>query len=167
MEVWKDIIGYEGLYQISNKGRVRSLDHIAIHRGYPYKKRGKVLSVRRNTKGYHQYRLYKNGISWYPKVYRLVAEHFLDNPNNLPQVHHLDEDKDNNSVENLEWCTGVYNIQQSIPKQYQLKSPEGTLITVRNLAAFCREVGLTAANLHKTMAGVRTHHKGWVLCQVL
>lgn len=167
MEIWKDVSGYEGLYQVSNKGRVRSLDHTTTHRGFDHKKRGKILSVRKDGKGYHQYRLYKNGKSWYPKAHRLVAEHFIDNPNNFPQINHIDEDKDNNSVNNLEWCTGTYNMQQFFAKRYQLRSPEGQLITINNLSEFCRDYGLTAPNLHKTLKGTRQHHKGWVLCQIL
>ena len=97
MEEWKDIKGYEGLYQISNKGRVKSL----------YNK-SKILRPGKR-KGYFFVWLYKNKKRKQYSIHRLVAEHFLLNPDNLPVVNHKDENKLNNNVENLEWCTVEYN----------------------------------------------------------
>ena len=96
MEEWKNVIGYEGLYEVSNIGNVRNV------------KRNTLLRLSKNQ-GYIQVWLYKNGIRAGLKVHRLVAEAFLPNPDNLPQVNHKDEDKTNNRVENLEWCTAKYN----------------------------------------------------------
>ena len=96
MEEWKNVIGYEGLYEVSNTGNVRNV------------KRNTLLRLSKNQ-GYIQVWLYKNGIRAGLKVHRLVAEAFLPNPDNLPQVNHKDEDKTNNRVENLEWCTAKYN----------------------------------------------------------
>ena len=97
MEEWKNVIGYEGLYEVSNIGNVRNV------------RRNTLLKLSKNNYGYIQVSLYKNGIRTGLKVHRLVAEAFLPNPDNLPQVNHLDEDKTNNRVENLEWCTAKYN----------------------------------------------------------
>lgn len=98
-EIWKDILGYEGLYQVSNFGRVKSL------------KFGKerILKLTKDKDGYLIVNLYKNNKSKTFKVHRLVAEAFIPNPDNLPQVNHKDEDKSNNIVSNLEWCDVKYN----------------------------------------------------------
>ena len=98
-ENWKDIEEYEGLYQISDKGRIKSI-------GYG---KERILNLKRNTKGYLQVNLSKNGEHKWCLIHRLVALAFLSNPNNLPQVNHKDEDKTNNKVENLEWCDSKYN----------------------------------------------------------
>lgn len=96
IEEWRDIKGYEGLYQVSNLGKVRN-------------KKGKVLKQYRNNKGYPCVHMYKNNKYKTKNVHRLVAISFIENPNNLPQVNHKDEDKTNNVVTNLEWCTNKYN----------------------------------------------------------
>ena len=97
MEEWKNVIGYEGLYEVSNKGNVRNV------------RRNKLLRLPKNYYGYIQVCLYKNGISTGFLVHRLVAQAFIHNPDNLPQVNHKDEDKTNNNVDNLEWCDQAYN----------------------------------------------------------
>ena len=106
MEEWRDIKGYEGLYQISNKGRVKTL-------GNNKTRKEKILSPRKRN-GYFSVRLCKKGEK--PKefnIHRLVAQAFLLNPYNLPVVNHKDENKLNNNVENLEWCTQAYNVNYS------------------------------------------------------
>ena len=100
-EIWRDIKGYEGLYQVSNLGRVKSLN-------YNHTKKEKILNLA-NSKGYLHVTLYKNSKYKIYKVHRLVAIHFIENPNSYSQVNHKDENKQNNKVENLEWCTQEYN----------------------------------------------------------
>lgn len=98
-ESWKDIEGYEGLYQVSNKGNVKSLvdnNGVSIE---------KILKPFIGSNGYLQVILYKNKTSKIYAVHRLVANAFLPNPTNLPCVNHKDENVENNNVENLEWCT--------------------------------------------------------------
>lgn len=104
MEIWKDIKGYEGLYQVSNMGQVKSLGN-----GKSNKSKLKVMKQQLNHKGYPMINLCKNGVTKGVSVHRLVAINFIPNPNNLPQVNHIDEIKTNNCVENLEWCTNEYN----------------------------------------------------------
>ncbi len=101
-EIWKDIEGYEGLYQVSNLGRVKSLN---------YKRTGKekILIYRKHKNGYIYIGLCKDGIVKSFRVHRLVAKTFISNPNNYEEVNHKDEDKSNNCVENLEWCNPKYN----------------------------------------------------------
>lgn len=103
MEEWKDIKGYEGLYQISNRGRVKSL-------GNNKTRKEKILSLKPGNNGYIRVYLCRKREKTKPfLVHRLVAQAFLPNPDNLPVVNHKDENKLNNNVENLEWCTYQYN----------------------------------------------------------
>lgn len=104
-ENWKDIKGYEGLYQVSDRGRIKSLN-------YNHTGKEKLLKPKTNRKkGYLNIALYKYGKTEYPSVHRLVAEAFIPNPDNLPQVNHKDENPTNNNVDNLEWCTAKYNLE--------------------------------------------------------
>lgn len=100
MENWKEIKGYEGLYQISDTGRVKSLHN---YRG------GNSILKPRLKKGYYTIGLRKNNVRKWYLISRLVADAFIPNPNNLPQVNHKDENKLNNNVDNLEWCSVLYN----------------------------------------------------------
>lgn len=97
VEIWRDIKDYEGLYQVSNLGRVRN------------SRTGKLLKPYTNNNGYLIVQLCKNCKYKRLLIHRLVAQAFIDNPDNLPQVNHKDEDKLNNCVDNLEWCSISYN----------------------------------------------------------
>jgi hypothetical protein len=121
-EIWRDIAGYEGYYQVSNFGRVRSLDKMQNYNGSARLHKGKILKPNNDGRGYLIVDLSKNNRSVTRTIHRLVAMAFLDNPNNLPQVNHKDEVKTNNFVfvnedgtvdydkSNLEWCTVSYNV---------------------------------------------------------
>lgn len=109
-EVWKDIKGYQGLYQISNLGNVKSLDRKVNAKNN--KKRlikGTFLKLRFNNRNYNIVSLYKNNIQEVRFIHRLVAETFIPNPENKPEVNHIDGDKQNNKIDNLEWCTRTEN----------------------------------------------------------
>ena len=103
MEEWRDIKGYEGLYQVSNLGRVKSFNYKG-HKGYEG-----ILKPKLDSRGYDMVGLYRNNKRSFFNIHRLVAQAFIPNPNNLPQVNHKDENKVNNCVSNLEWCTNEYN----------------------------------------------------------
>ncbi len=102
MEIWIDIKGYEGLYQVSNLGRVRSLNY--LHTGQT-----RLLSLCKDKDGYLYVTLCKKGKRNNHKVHRLVANAFLPNWFDEPEVNHCDENKNNNNVDNLEWCDRKYN----------------------------------------------------------
>lgn len=109
MEVWKDVIGYEGLYQISDCGCVRSIKRTVNHNYRPRTINGQTLKFHFDKNGYPVVCLSKNGVQNFKKVHRLVAEAFIQNPLNLPFVNHRDERKTNCTASNLEWCTSQYN----------------------------------------------------------
>lgn len=126
-EVWKDISGYEGLYQVSNLGKVRSLDKPMFVYGthnppLPTIRKGKVLSPRISQDGYEKVALTKDKKSKNHFVHRLVAIAFIENLDNLPEVNHIDGDKRNNIFLNLEWCNHLQNMQHcfnnSLKKHY-------------------------------------------------
>lgn len=97
IEIFKDIDGYDGKYKISNRGRVYSV------------KSSKYLKIAKDYHGYLFVNLCNNGKQKYKRIHRIVAETFIPNPDNLPEVNHKDENKENNYVENLEWCDQKYN----------------------------------------------------------
>lgn len=111
MEQWKDIAGYEGLYKVSNLGRVKSLDRTFIRSDERlHNKAGRILKPANTTRGYLCVNL--SDINHNIKrvvIHRLVVQAFIPNPNNYPQVNHKDENKTNNIVDNLEWCSNIYN----------------------------------------------------------
>lgn len=102
-EIWRDIDGYEGKYQVSNWGRVRNVKRNIIIKPYLNHKGYEKVSLSRGTKGNTDKH----------RVHRLVALAFIPNPNDLPQVNHKDGNKRNNSVSNLEWCTNLQNAQHA------------------------------------------------------
>lgn len=112
-ETWKDIQGYEGLYQVSNLGRVRSLDRVIHYKnGVERLYKGHILPQRkrRSSDNYLSVSLHKNNTPKTCVVHRLVAIAFIPNPDNLPQVNHKDENQENNCVSNLEWVTAFDNM---------------------------------------------------------
>lgn len=174
-EEWRDIPEYFGLYQISNFGRVRSI-------GYG---KERILKQRKDKDGYLIVNLWKDGKVKTFKVHRLVALAFLPNPDNLPQVNHKNEDKTDNRVENLEWCSAKYNInygtcikrraeKQSksikgvfINRSDQSKpvaqfTKEGTLIGIYPSTAEAERQGFQSSHIASCCRGERKTHKGYL-----
>ena len=162
-ESWKDIEGYEGLYQISNKGRVKSLKNNKT-------KKEKILKPI-NVKGYLKVDLYKNKTRKNLLVHRLVANAFLTNPHNLLEVNHKDENKQNNSVENLEWCTHKYNnnfgtrnerSRKAQSKKVYQYSKDGELISVWESTSECQRNGFDHGAVASCCRGERKSHKCYI-----
>lgn len=109
-EVWKDVVGYEGIYRVSSLGRVRSLDHFVKHsNGRDRIQKGRFLKRQFSLKGYFFVSLSRSKKRFHTGVHRLVAMAFIKNPNNKSQVNHIDGNKINNRPSNLEWCTNQEN----------------------------------------------------------
>lgn len=133
MERWKDINNYEELYQISNYGRVKSK-----YRKGTY---GKTVKQWEDKHGYLIVYLSKNGIRKRFKVHRLVAQAFIENPNDYPIINHKDENKQNNKVDNLEWCTHMYNNNYGTKRKRISKSNSRPVLCIELNMIFygCRE----------------------------
>jgi len=169
-EVWKDIKGYEGRYQVSNIGRVKSLERTAtVKNGSKRTVRERILKLPQNNKGYLLVSLCNSsGKIKRFLVHRLVCEAFHENPNNKPCVNHIDEDKTNNEVSNLEWCTykennnfGTRTARTYKPVgQYTL---EGKLIKIwQSTMEVERQLGFDQGFISKAARGKRKTAYGYV-----
>lgn len=147
----KWIAGYEGVYEVDEDGIV-----------YTHKTgRGASASHLKHcltTKGYAQVVL-----SGKPqRVHRLVATAFIPNPENLPQVNHIDGNKLNNHVSNLEWCDNQYNTECALAKSYKLIHKDGTVAEIFNMNKWCREMGLHSSSMGRVLRGTRKTYRGWM-----
>ena len=140
-EEWRDIEGFEGYYQVSNLGRVRSVDREIYH---PYNKtishyKGKILKPGKRNKGYLGICLTKGNKQKSFLVHRLVAQAFIPNPYNFEQINHKDEDKTNNQVSNLEWCDCKYNMNYGNLKSNMSKTRRNNISNQKPVK--CLETG--------------------------
>lgn len=155
-EEWKPIVGYEGLYMVSNMGRVKSLNY--NHTGTE-----RVLKPAYNTYGYLFVTLCKDGKKKNCLIHRLVAEAFLDNPHNYPEVNHKDENKENNAVSNLEYCTSLYNNEYSKAKPVLQLTLDGQLVQEwPSTHEAARQGGFNRGNISNCCLGKYKTHGGYV-----
>lgn len=108
-EQWKAVKGYEGFYEVSNTGKVRSIDHYVRSRSCNRLVKGRLIKLQIDKDGYYKACLSKENIRKTVFVHRIVATAFIDNPNKYPCINHIDENKQNNRIDNLEFCTFQYN----------------------------------------------------------
>lgn len=160
-EIWKDIKGYEGLYQVSNLGKVKSLSDKSNH------KEDIILKPIIDKYGYYRVHLYKNAKLKTKLIHRLVAETFIDNSKKLPCVNHIDENKLNNRTNNLEWCDNKYNnlygkrlnkVSRALGKQ--VLCIETGQIYYSVMEAY-RQTGVDFSSIAKNCKGVRTIAGGY------
>lgn len=159
-EIWKDVVGYEGLYKVSNLGRVKSLKG--------YHRKDCILKLRNNLYGYLTVGLSKHNKSKRIKVHRLVAETFIPNPQNYEQVNHIDGNKLNNNVLNLEWCNRSYNMKHAYDNNLLSCVPinqydkEGNFIkTWKGAKYVTEELGIWNSNIVKCCQGERNSAGGY------
>ena len=182
-EEWKAVKGYEGLYEVSNTGKVRSIDRVIVRKnGKAMKCKGKELFFTvskvgiRSTKPRASVQLWKNGKAKLIYVHRLVAEAFIDNPNKYRCIDHIDGDKTNNNVSNLRWCSDFINQNNPVTRAKQRKtlkdkgskfSPQRVvgikadgIIIVYNTMCEAKHDGYSQSMISECCNGNRKHHKG-------
>ena len=165
MKTWKDIKNYEGIYRVSNCGEIMSL--------YNYRGKNNILKPRLK-RGYYQIGLRKNGKRKWFAVHRLVAEAFIENPNKYPVVNHIDENKLNNNVDNLEWCSIAYNNSygsrlarvsktNKLRKEIEQYTLDGNLVkTFFSMTDASRETGFSLTNISNCINGKFKQANGYI-----
>lgn len=154
-EKWLPVVGYEGLYEVSSLGRVRSLPRNTT--------KGKILTQQITKFGYLKVALAKNNVPKFFQVHRLVAISFIPNPNNLPQVNHINENKLDNRVENLEWCTAKYNMNYSNSKRVAQYTLSGELVAIySSLREASNQTGFWYGNISRCCLGKRKTAYGYI-----
>lgn len=177
-EEWRDIQGYEGLYQVSNLGRVKSLARTICMasdsktlRPYTYRRKERVMSAG-VCRGYCNIPLKKNGESQTHLIHRLVASAFIPNPNGYQEINHKDRNPLNNCVDNLEWCSRLYNVHYdgAIERQHaKISKPvcQFTMdgIPIAKYASICeasRQTGIGVNLISQAARGIFSQAKGFI-----
>lgn len=170
-EEWKDIKGYEGYYQVSNLGNVKSLDRLIDNKKNTYIRQGNMIKQFYDNRGYMQVTICKNGLRKTYKTHRLVAEAFIENPYNLPEVNHKDENSLNNTYNNLEWCTAKYNCnygshnvrcaKSRYKKIYQYDLQDNLIREWNSVKETQTIGGFTASQVSNCCRGKIKTHKGY------
>ena len=161
-EIWKDVLGYEGLYEVSNLGNIRSLN---------YNRKGYVQNLlqHKNNTGYLTVMLTLHGKQKRLLVHRLVAEAFIPNPHGLPCVNHLDESFTNNRANNLEWCTQRYNLGYGTRRVREIATKtkaveqlkDGVVVKRWSGAAEAERAGFSRQCIYYCCTGKQPQHRGY------
>ena len=171
-EYWKPVVGYEGLYMVSNWGRVKSFDTYRKGRNDSVRFcKGRILKPGTNNRGYLYVTLWKNNKPKTFTVHRLVAEAFLPNPDNLSEVNHRDENKTNNNVNNLEWCNRKFNINYGTRNERMIKKRckpvvqytlDGQFVREWESTRECDRNGFNQGAVAACCRGERKTYKGYI-----
>lgn len=166
---WKEVKGYEGRYIVSNYGEIISLPRYKNnHNQLQYVEPKDMIPHVNNKNGYVYVMLYKDTEEKNIRLHRIVAEAFIPNPNNLPQVNHIDGNKQNNRVDNLEWCTGSKNIKHAYKtglrkprtkKIIQYDKNGKTIKEFESLTQASKETGISMAELSNCINGKYKYKK--------
>lgn len=147
-EIWKPVVGYEGLYEVSNLGRVYSVKKSVMMKFYDHH-------------GYSRLKLTKDKKEIDFAVHRLVADAFIPNPENLPFINHKDYNRSNNVVSNLEWCTAWYNSNYSIAKPVAQYTTDGKLVAIYLSAReAAKRTGIDASTIGCIVTGIKGNTGG-------
>jgi hypothetical protein len=149
MERWRQIKGFEDRYSVSDRGRVFSYYS------------NKILTGNERKHGYIMITLHKNRKRFKKLIHRLVAKNFIPNPEGLPVAHHIDEDKLNNKVSNLQWVTHQYNNEFSQAKHYVLYDKDDNKVEIFNIMKFARENNLSKSSLNSVARGEINSYMGY------
>ena len=172
-EKWKPIKGYEGIYEISNKGRVKSLHRKVRMSEYSYMVfEEHFLTGKRTKSGYIQVSLSKEGKVRQFLLHRLVAEAFIPNPHNLEAVNHKDENKQNNNADNLEWCTAKHNVNHATGPErraekrrkavFQIADTGETIGTYNSIRQAAHATGVNESHISSCCRGKRRTAGGYM-----
>lgn len=175
IEIWKDIKGLEGLYQISNLGRVKSLPKLVnsvMSKTSKRKTKEKILKPAIGTHGYLRFHLQVNYKAHHCLLHRLMAEAFIWNPENLEQVNHKDGNKLNNSIDNLEWVTrsenAIHSFKMGLSYQPKARSinvytyPQRQFIAkFENMLAASKFTNVNRSNIYQIIKGKQKQGKGF------
>lgn len=165
IEIWKEVDGFNGDYLISNFGNLKSRKY----------NKEKLLSLTPNLYGYIEKQLYKESRYYTKKIHRLVAEAFIPNLNNLPQVNHIDGNKQNNCVSNLEWCTSLENVHHRYEVLHKFRSSDKKVICVEtnivydSITKASNDTNIDKSSIGRVCNGVRKTAGGfhWRFCDEL
>jgi len=175
-EIFKDVLGYEGLYQVSDLGRIKSLEKKLFNGISYFIQKEKILNPSFEKDGYKQISFFKEKKEKKLKVHRLVGISFVDNPENKPQINHKDEIKDNNFYKNLEWLTASENMKygsrskkwiekrrvSSICKKVSQFDLKGNFIQNFDSIVKASEMNFDASLITKCCKGKKDFHKGFI-----
>ena len=167
MEVWKDVKGYEGLYQVSNLGNIKSLERYTSTGNYVEER----MLKQRIHSGYYRVNLSRDGTQRTISIHRIVALAFISNPNNYNVINHKDENKENNSIDNLEWCTNLYNLTYGTAIERRVKEKKKEIAQLDMLGNLLRywhgaidvqnELGYNQGNIIKCAKGKIKYSNGY------